>query len=921
MSLSAAQRLTSPGTPAAAPASPSLRISVIGATALTVSVAGRDTGFSTPLPLQFVVKPMPRVEILPRAGSYHGPVEVSVAVAGAGGASPVPIVITVDGQPRYGGTTFTLDTPGAHTVEAYTQSFADRGPATTAAFDLSPLQLQPPAVSPDPAAFWADFLFVSPLVLTLPESAVPGVVYEVSVSSGSQGAARVSRVAANSASTVELATASEDRFVVELRAVAADAAMSTFLLPSATRTVALRVAPFGDSATPFFRLDLAVDPTPSNCAGLARRLSDALFLSSALGVGAQAVVHRCARRPAFRVTGLPKAAVDGYARWIVNDLASANAGSRIYAALGGAAATAAPVASVDQQVFASGCAAVSTETYFGGSSNTADVAPGDCGARCLAGTNAASVLLADGGKCACLSTVSSPGVAVEIGRCGTPCTAEPESTCGGREASATTTLATHYSVINTTAGSRAALFPIVYGFAVATAGTLSTSSAFSLRVSAANLPNADGAAPAGRVKFITDGQTCASLAPEYAFPADGLVSAVLLRRAAVYRVCSALTTSAGSDDAGVFRELPPLAGGTDISIVQGEDVPVTVTPASGVLAAPAEVTVACETAGAMLVVTLDQEAPVVVPGPSYTFVVRSLGSHLVSAHATTSGNAIGLPVTRAYTVVDPRQMTTTAAPQPPAPPGPSGDASALGIRGYTYVLTTERRVLVRLDLDEPVWRASACGDAASDATCAVVVTSAGTCAGANASAFGLSSPLQRSTNTDAFAFETAVALDFGELPMSRDALTVCVTTTPQGAAMPIAPTAAAWQLSPAVQGTGLCSKKQAALCAAESRCAARLGVRGGGDELVCICGGAAASSEAELSVFCTGLLTVPEELRGARTWNGTTAITIGTPAPALAVPEQQGSYVSLFVLLVIFAASTATLCYVKRRPQAAAGTE
>jgi hypothetical protein len=881
-----------------APTERGLRFTQLGNTKLSIAVSDRTTRISESVDMTFLLKPLPAVQLYPAPGTFNGPTEVAASFALSGTYPGVPIVLLVNGSP-VGQTTFTLTDVTSYTVEAYAASVGGRGPVARGTYVLAPITLPAPTISPNPAAqFPPDFIFISPLVLTLPAARYPGVVYEVTITSSQIGASRVQMIPADGDSTVELAsftnTDSITRYSASIRAMPADPA-NAFLVNSDSVRFDFNVGPFGAFATPYFLLRPATDPRLTNCGGLSQALSRALFLAPAISAsaGAQVSLLACSRNPAIAVTGLPLIAVPNFVRYVLNDLAS-GANSSLYRAIGGASdpVVQQPVVLVDRPYYVGSCVGV-PPTLFDFAVTSGRDSPRACAAGCLADANAASVLLDNGGECGCYGPVTAPGLPLAWTDCNLPCTGSPSEPCGGRSSSFSTRVANHYNVINVSAGSSAALFPIVYGYSVTTTGIVSTTSAFDVQLNMANVPGSGGAA-----KFITGTQSCATLGAQYKFAADGVVPRIQLPQSGAYRLCVALAADGGIDEGGVFREVPSLGATATLTIVDGEDVPVTVSPASGEVTAPVTVTVTCETAGAQLIVTLDQDAPVIVPGPTYTFVIRTLGSHLVSAHATTGGSTIGLPVTRSYTVVQ------AATPSPI-----STNASAIGVSGYTYAVTAQQTVVVRLNIDQATWRTSNCG--LTECTLRVLPSSSADCntmpADVSVVTSGIAIPLDPAFV--ATAVETARELDFSGYPFSRDVLKVCVVGL--GIAVDIPPATDQDRLSSAAQGLGQCPTQASRQCQAGGKCAAQTITPGKQPAYLCVC--ATRNDDARLSVLCTDPAVMPAELRGATTWNGT-LVPLLTPvpqqAPVAATP--QGSWISLFILVLIFAVSTSALCYYKK---------
>jgi hypothetical protein len=884
--------------------SKSLRIERLGTTTLTISVADRKTRFSKPVTVSFLLKPLPSVALLPAPGEYHTPTAVTVTFASIGPFIGVPIVVLVNGQPSL--PVFTIDSLGNYTVEAYATSSGGRGPLMRATYSLTPIYLQAPTIAPNPSDFPTGFTFVSPLVLTLPPQSVPATSYEITISSAAQGSSRTQLVPADGSSKVTLASATNngavDRYVAIIRTVPTDA-RNPFLVASNASRMEFRISPYGDRSTPFFMLNLPTDPTLFDCGGVEASINQALFLSTSAGAnyGAQAVLQQCARRPAFRIINLPTTALQSYVRFIVNDLARP-ATSIIYKQVnnGQPNVGAVPMVFVDRPLFEASCTAVSA-TFFPNVDPavpiTDSVTPLQCVTQCRMMNNftdVASVLLAFGGKCACLNTVDPPGVTLSPLDCNMACNANPAYNCGGRSSSLSTAVASQYGVINTTSGSAAALFPIVYGYSVLTQGILSTTSLFDVQLDTANLPSVGG-----NVKFVMDSQTCAALTTPYTFDQSGIIRSVLLRRPGYYRVCTALSVSTGTDDAGVFREVRSYGIVGLLNIVSGEDVPIIVTPGSGTFATPLSITVTCNASTAQLIITVDQQDAVTVPGPTYTFILRTLGTHVITTLAKTTAGAIGLPVTRSFIIVDPNALT-------PPPPIGSGNAAAFGVQGYSYMITTLHGIVVRLMLtNNNVWGTTQC---AASRACSLYVLSATSTSCADVTTLNASgsvawATLDRSA-TDSSAVETITPLDFATYDFNRKPLRVCLVAG--NATAEVSSLSDAWQLSSAVQGKGICSTSSASMCQNNSNCSARI-TPNAKPLYLCIC--ASAADNAQQSVFCTDPSIVPLGLRNATTWDGS-QVAFLTPAPGPA-PGQQGSWGSLLVLLLIFAVSTATLVYYK----------
>jgi hypothetical protein len=176
--------------------------------------------------------------------------------------------------------------------------------------------------------------------------------------------------------------------------------------------------------------------------------------------------------------------------------------------------------------------------------------------------------------------------------------------------------------------------------------------------------------------------------------------------------------------------------------------------------------------------------------------------------------------------------------------------------------------------------------------------------------------------TAAFAAETQL-LFFA--PLSRDALVVCAGMSGSSVWSPVAVGGDGTALSVASTGVGQCSASTAAMCATGSSCAhiMYLGV----DSYTCVCPASivAAIAPRTPTVFCTdpayGNITGID--MSMQTWNGTAALSVpGVNAP-IATPgggdgddgseavTPQGSWASLFVLLLIFGGSLVALWFFK----------
>lgn len=865
----------------------SLRIDAVGTTTVAIMCSDTSTRNSAPLTVTVRVQPLPTVTLSPGSGTYNGVTTVS-----ASAPFGVPVVLLVNGN-RVDPSAAMLVRLGTFQLEAYAKTLFAEGPRVQQTVVLAPKALAPPVLTPttgsDGGQFPAGFTFMSPLRVTALGTDAQGVSYEVTViSADAGGTPRTIRYDGSVDSTLQLAAAGAAQAITVVARSVATNGSNPFLTPSDEQRTTYIVAQPGDRSTPFFRLN---SPPPASCAALARRLATVLYVGALASDVARVAVQTCAPRPIIRVTGLPLTAVEPYVRWILPQLV--NATSPLMRAAGGMLAGHGTVAFVDTPVVEAGCILMPVDAFAG----TAVVSPRACAASC----DAPQVALAGGGVCSCAVPTAASRAGAEL--CALRCANGGDASmhCGSEIAGAVSTVAaTRYSVIATSgAASYARTFPIAYNWAMFSVGgddgytgsaAVTTSSPFGIALSTANVPAAGGV-----VKFVPadaqQGPNCAELAPEYRFDAVGRIGGIVLRSVGSYAVC--VSFDGGATDG--FSVVPSAQGaGEYITVSEGTDVPVTVSPASGTYAVGIDVTVTSQGAP-ILFIALDGGTPLQVAGPTYTMRVQGLGTHVVVAHAAIGSTTVGTPQTTVYRIVD------HLVP----PPTMSGNATAasIGIEGYTYAVTTEQQVAVRVQVNDTQWHRADC------ANCTLTILRAGSvCTDASAVPLLVTSVV-RSHNVDAVVLQGTRTLDASSLDMSRAALTVCLSlASPADDRFSIPPASPRWVLSVATAYTGQCTTAQQRLCSGGAPCALKAAPgNASAQQAVCVCAGAAAVTQ---SVFCTDPAATPADLRGAAYWNGTTTI-VGQEA--LAVPEVQGSWVTLFILVVIFGSSTGLLCWHKRR--------